>query len=275
MPVTDDRSYLLNEQYRDAANLNARALLHARFSVNPHGWLRWYFEQLHLPENARVLELGCGPCALWRENAERIPPGWQLVLSDFSPGMLDEARRNLSALARPVQLECVDAQAIPFGDASCDAVFANHMLYHVPDRDQALAEIRRVLKPDGCLYAATNGEQHLREITQLVQTALPDIDTAQVFVHVSEFTLENGAAQLARHFSDVSMLPYQDALRVTEAEPLLAYILSSPVKSFNLTQVNRLRDLLAKQIAEHGPIHISKAAGVFKARGTVRCLGEA
>jgi ubiquinone/menaquinone biosynthesis C-methylase UbiE len=264
--LTNDHDYLAKEQYRDASNLSARAQLHARFGTNPRRWLDWYFEQLELPENARVLELGCGPGSLWWENRHRIPPGWEIVLTDFSPGMLDAARKTLSGLGRPPRFECVDAQAIPFADASCDAVIANHMLYHVPDRAQAIAEIRRVLKPDGCLYAATNGEQHLREIAQLVQVVLPDIDSAQVFVHASEFTLENGAAQLSRHFSDIRMVPYEDALRVTEVEPLLAHVLSGPVnKMFDPESVERLRKLMATQIAERGSIHISKAVGVFKA----------
>jgi SAM-dependent methyltransferase len=264
---TNDPDYLLNEQYRNASNLSARALLHERFSTNPHPWFHWYFEQLALPESARVLELGCGPGWLWWENRARIRPGWEVVASDLSPGMLDEARRNLSSLGRPPRLECVDAQLIPFADASYDAVVANHMLYHVPDRGRAFAEIRRVLKADGCLYAATNGARHLREITQLVRAVLPNTGAELVSMHASEFTLENGAAQLAPHFSDVRMVPYEDALRVTEVEPLLGYVLSCPVRNaLGAEQIEQLRGLIVKQIAEQGCVHIEKAIGVFHAR---------
>lgn len=265
--LTSDRDYLSKEQYRDASNLNARAQLHARFSTNPRRWHQWYFDRLELPENARVLELGCGPGLLWSENRDRIRPGWEIVLSDFSPGMLEAARKTLNGIARSLRFQCVDAQAIPLADTSCDAVLANHMLYHVPDRERAIAEIRRVLAPGGCLYAATNGEQHLREIAQLVHVVLPQIDVEQVFVHASEFTLENGAAQLAAQFSDVRLIPYEDALRVTEVEPLLAHVLSGPVsKMFNPESVEQLRKLIAAQIAERGFLHITKAVGVFQAR---------
>jgi len=267
--LASDPNYLANEQYRDASNLRARGQLHARFSINHYGWFRWYIEQLDLPDNARVLELGCGPGSLWSENRERIPADWELVLTDFSPGMLHEATVNLSDLGRQLRFERVDAQDIPFTEASFDAVLANHMLYHVPDRERAFLEIRRVLKPHGRLYAATNGEQHMREITQLVHASLPELNREEVFfsIHASGFTLENGAAQLARHFSQVRTLPYEDALRVTEVEPLLSYVLSSPIsKSLSTKQVDRLRELLAKQMAEQGHIHISKASGVFEAR---------
>ena len=54
----------LTEQYRNAANLDARIDLHSRFSTNPLNWYRWLFDHLALPEGARVLELGCGPAKL-------------------------------------------------------------------------------------------------------------------------------------------------------------------------------------------------------------------
>src|SRR5206468_935801 len=122
------------------------------------------FAQLALPSTARILEIGCGPGRLWVENAARIPPGWALTLSDFSPGMAQEARRNLQTVAQPARYLVCDAQALPFAAGHFDAVIANHMLYHVPDRARAFAAIRRVLRPGGTFYAATNGPAHLREL---------------------------------------------------------------------------------------------------------------
>lgn len=261
-----DANYLLKEQYRDSVNLDARAQLHARFSTNRSGWFRWLFERLELSPSARVLELGCGPGWLWWENRDRIAPGWQVTLTDFSPGMLDEARKSLSRLEHPPSFACVDAQAIPFPDASCDAVLANFMLYHVPDRDRALAEIARVLKPTGCLYAATNGVQNLLEIDELVVSVAPEIGRAGVFVHVHEFTLENGAQQLLPHFSDVCACWYDDALVVSEVEPLIAYVLSGPAAHLRDEQLARLRQMVATKIAEQGALRIRKATGVFRAR---------
>jgi hypothetical protein len=57
----NDQQYLKTDQYRDASNLDARALIHQRFSTNTYGWFRWVFDALlKLPANARILELGCG-----------------------------------------------------------------------------------------------------------------------------------------------------------------------------------------------------------------------
>ena len=46
MPDLTDQSYLLNEQYRDASNLNARIRLHQLYSANPRGMHDWIFDKL-------------------------------------------------------------------------------------------------------------------------------------------------------------------------------------------------------------------------------------
>jgi len=152
MTSMDDRR-ANTEQYRTPANLNARIRLHRRFSTNPRLWNLWVFDRLlesRPPDTAQVLELGCGPGNLWRENLDRLPPGWRITLADFSPGMLADARRDLPG--RAFQFEQLDAQALPHGVAQFNLVIANHMLYHVADRHSALAHIRRILKPDGRFF---------------------------------------------------------------------------------------------------------------------------
>ena len=96
MPIAkiNDREYLA-KQYRNASNLKTRLSLHQRFSINPYGWHRWVFDKFNLPPVRRILELGCGPGTLWSENIERIPIGWEIILSDFSAGMVKEASSNL------------------------------------------------------------------------------------------------------------------------------------------------------------------------------------
>src|ERR1051325_7418990 len=167
MSLTTDQAHLLQSQYQDASNLNARIALHAQFSLNSYGWHRWVMDQFDLPPESRLLELGCGPGTLWLKNRDRIPAEWEIMLSDFSAGMIAEARRNLAEVKPATHFHVFDAQFIPLPDASLDAVIANHMLYHVPDRRKAFAEIPRALKPEGRLYAATSGEEHLRELDAL------------------------------------------------------------------------------------------------------------
>jgi ubiquinone/menaquinone biosynthesis C-methylase UbiE len=255
----------VTEQYGDASNLNARIALHQRFSTNHYGWQRWVYDQFELSAQSDILELGCGPADLWRENADRIPSGWHVTLSDFSPGMVSEAKANLCRLGRHFQFELIDAQSIPFGDRSFDAVIANHMLYHVPDKASALAEIRRVLKPGGRLYASTVGQTHMRELDALMVRFLPAMDP-MFGASASSFLLENGEAQLTEWFSPVHTYRYEDALIVTEAEPLVAYALSSfagiALKEDRLARFTRW---VEDEIARHGAIHITKDSGLFEA----------
>jgi SAM-dependent methyltransferase len=225
MSKMQDPTYLREDQYRTPDNLNARIRLHTGFSTNTYGWFRWVFDRFDLPENCRILELGCGPGDLWRENAERVPPGWEVVLSDFSPGMVTQARENLAGVAHPFTFEIIDAQSIPYVTGSFDVVIANHCLYHFPDQIKALAEIHRMLVTGGRFYATTIGVTHLAEIDGLV--ARFDSDLKYDFNNADiPFTLENGGAQLAPWFADVSIYRYPDSLQVTQAGPLVDYILS-------------------------------------------------
>ena len=122
-----ERAYLREVQYRDDTNLNARAALHKRFSVNPVGLQRWILDLLDLPAQAGVLEVGCGPGDLWVANLDRIPPGWRVVLSDFSPGMVEAARRRLGS--HRFDSEAADFMHVsqPVGDRVQDTVGFQHL----------------------------------------------------------------------------------------------------------------------------------------------------
>ncbi|HEX6510544.1 MAG TPA: class I SAM-dependent methyltransferase [Chloroflexota bacterium] len=258
-----DQEYLLHDQYGNSSNLRARILLHERFSVNRRGFFRWFFDGLELPDNARLLEVGCGSGRVWIENAHRIPPEWDITVSDFSEGMLADARRNLLPLRHPFHSAQIDAQRIPYSDGAFDVVIANFMLYHVPNRDRALSEIRRVLTPHGTLYTATNGETNLHELRDVLRRVAP----GQIEEEQREFTLENGTAQIARHFARVEIHRYEDALLVTEIEPLMAYIRSWWTgQSLTDTAMAAVHEWAAREIEEHGAVRISKDSGVFEAR---------
>lgn len=262
---TSGQSYLLHEQYKDAANLNARIQLHERFSTQNYDWQRWVFDQIKAGPRSRVLEIGCGPGRLWLNNFDRIPKHWHITLSDFSPGMLQEAQQNLSIVRHDFTFQQFDVQAIPFRDRSFDVVIANHMLYHVPDLDRALSEIRRILASKGRFYAATNGQNHLREIADLISRVEPSYRGEGIVLR-DHFNLEQGAKDLSRWFSHVTMHVIDDGLIVTETEPLIAYILSGPVQSFMTDEkLQRLRVSIEQEIKANGAIRITKSTGIFEA----------
>jgi SAM-dependent methyltransferase len=242
----DDPAYLRSEQYRTGENLEARTRFHERFSTNPLRWPRWVFERLQLPGNCRILEVGCGTADLWRENRERIPSGWKILLSDLSPGMAADV--------------ALDAQDLPFPAGRFDAVIANHMLYHVPDRPRALAEIRRVLAPGGRFYAATGGRDQFRELLDLIHRFDPALRLWEGRDE-SSFLLETGAVQLAPWFPEVLLHRYEDTLVVTETEPLVAYVASKVSVPAEFT---RFVEAVLERLG--GKFRISKDYGLFEAR---------
>ena len=261
-----NQQYLLTHQYNNAHKLEARIRLHERFSTNTYDWHRWVFDHFALPAQGAVLELGCGPGDLWRKNADRIPPGWQITLTDFSPGMLEEIQRNLRTVAHSFTFKQADAQVLPFADGSFDAVIANHMLYHVPDRPKALAEIARVLKPGTVFYAATNGRNHLREFNDVTTLIAPSVGTLWGDALTNSFRLENGAEQMASWFSPIALYRYEDGLVITEAQPLMAFILSTPVGTqFDENMVKRGLEMIQHEIDEKGAVRITKDSGLFVA----------
>jgi SAM-dependent methyltransferase len=264
-PIADlsDRRFVSN-QYRTAGKLNARIALHQRFSANPYGWLRWVFDQFQLPPQCRILELGCGVGSLWLENIARIPDDWEITLSDSSAGMVDQVRRNLAPKSRSFQFMTFDAQCIPMEGESFDAIIADHMLYHVPDRGKALAEIHRVLKTGGRFYASTNGRGNLRELADLISKF--DADLSAWGWHSPEtFLLENGAAQLSQHFTQVALRRYEDSLIVTESAPLVDYLLSGRMEAAIENRAAFAAFIERELESRGGTIRVTKDSGLFEA----------
>lgn len=103
----------------------------------------------------RVLEVGVGTGA----NLAYYHPDVRLTAVDASSGMIDQARAKVDR-GGPVEVELLvgDAGALPFGDASFDAVVSTYVLCCVPDLDRALAEALRVLRPGGDLLLADHVE---------------------------------------------------------------------------------------------------------------------
>jgi ubiquinone/menaquinone biosynthesis C-methylase UbiE len=109
-------------------------------------------EVLRPQPGERLLELGVGTGYYSCELAEWVAPNGTLELFDLQREFLDHtmrvaADRGLTNLV-PTQ---GDATQLPYEDASIDAVILTAVLGEIPDRVAALAEIRRVLKPNGRL----------------------------------------------------------------------------------------------------------------------------
>ena len=172
MPISDfgtDRDILTHRAYRDDSKLNVRRRTHELYTVPQHDFAAWALDCIDWRGDEVVLDLGAGSGGYFEPVKARIPYG-QHVAGDLSLGMV--LRQRQAAASRGTALANLDAQRLPFADATFDVVLANHMLYHVPDIDAALAEVRRVLKPTGMLVAATNSLQNMPELGTLYRRAI-------------------------------------------------------------------------------------------------------
>jgi ubiquinone/menaquinone biosynthesis C-methylase UbiE len=111
------------------------------------------YEDLLSLDGARILELGCGSAQKTRAIAQAHRTASILALETDTV----QHGKNLQITDLPnVKFELGGAEAIPASDGSFDAVFMFKSLHHVPldKMDQAMAEIRRVLRPGGLAYVS-------------------------------------------------------------------------------------------------------------------------
>ena len=215
----------LKNQYQNASNISSRINLHSLYAQNPKGWFPWIYEQCQIRPGMKILEVGCGDGTLWLQNKDRLPADIQVALSDVSEGMLRDARRALGTEDARFDFQVLDCQQIPYPENTFDLVVANHVLFYCDDLQTALAEIRRVLKPEGWLVCSTYGHDHMKEVSELVQEFDEHIVLAADKLY-EKFGRENGTEILSSYFFDIELRTYEDCLIVPEPEPLISYILS-------------------------------------------------
>lgn len=252
----------LVEQYKNSTNINIRVQLHQKYAANPEGWFSWIFRHLDLQSGERVLEIGCGNGELWADRQNELPKDCQILLSDISPGMVSDVKNRLGDR---FSYQVIDCQQIPYPDAAFDKIVANHVLFYIQDRQQALKEIHRVLKPGGTFMCSTYGKNHMKEISSLVKEFDSRIRLAEV--NLSDiFGLEHGQEELSLYFSKAERIDYEDSLSVNRPEPLLDYILSCHGNQHEYLNDNytTFRSFVKTKLEREGALHITKEAGIFR-----------
>jgi SAM-dependent methyltransferase len=199
----DDAAYVARE-YDTLDRLRMRRL-------DRTGWLR--FDELDEEQTLlgavaevrprRVLDVGCGDGRI-----ASLFAAPEVVCVDSSEASVAAARE------RGLDARLGDAQALPFGDGSFDVVTCNHTLYHVPDRDRALAEFVRVLRRGGRFAGIYNAPEHLREVWTAVGA-----DWAR-----DQFDAESGLPYVERHFTHVRRLIRGGAVLWVAREDLQTYL---------------------------------------------------
>lgn len=151
-----------------------------------------------------VLEIGAGGGAIAAEIARRFP-GVHITATDLDEAMVESARRRLDPHGARARAVVADSAALPFDEASFDAVLSFLMLHHVGSWERALAEAARVLRPGGLLlgydlvdsrfaralhgFRAAHGERF---------PALPDLDLELSVLPFKDVWIRPGAGSFTR-----------------------------------------------------------------------------
>jgi SAM-dependent methyltransferase len=233
MSALNDPS-LVAREYADESRLAARiAIQRAGSGPDPR---QVAFEAIADVEPRSVLEVGPGHGELAGRIQNEL--GARVVAVDQSERMVELTR------AHGVEAVVGDVQDLPFRDGVFDCVLAAWMLYHVPQLNRAILEIRRVLRPAGRFVAATNSADTLPELWGLFG------DDGRID---SSFSAENGESALLRHFTIVERRDVRGTITFPDWATTRDYVASLVTKSHLAERLPRF----------DGPLVASRHAVVF------------
>ncbi|MBN2440861.1 MAG: methyltransferase domain-containing protein [Spirochaetales bacterium] len=262
---------LKNEQYKNSKNFDARILIHSKYGTNKTPWPIWLFHLYNFKNNAKIIEFGCGNGLIWKVNSFRINPHWNIILSDFSQGMIESAKQFIGPVAG-ITYQIIDLSEYRVNDVTYTNVIANHMLYHLHNREAAIEKIYRMLEIDGEFYCSTIGMENMKEMKQLIAEYTGNENYLQVLGDISNrFSLENGEEQISTYFKNVKKIEFEDALEITDSADLVNYVFScNNLKPGIIVLPEEQREdfkkFIDKKMLETGKIHITKSSGTFIAK---------
>lgn len=141
---------VVRDEWTDDDTVAAWARWHPKITAQQVNMRDVLLEHARLEPGLRVLELACGTGDPALEIARRVGPDGRVTATDLSPQMLDACRKNASAAGiANIDFAAVDAENLQFDRESFDRVTSRLGVMYFVDVQRALAEIKRVLVPDG------------------------------------------------------------------------------------------------------------------------------
>ncbi|KAF0972299.1 hypothetical protein FDP41_009202 [Naegleria fowleri] len=153
-------SKVFQQIYEPSTNITAQALI----------------SSLCINNKKRILDIGCGAGGSGFLIASQMPPDCELFCLDLSPDMLQLARERCDILtrepfSRKIHFVEGSAEKLPFEDETFDAVFSNYSLHVIPNPDEMLKEVARVLKTGGMSCMSVWGRPEKSPLFTLLQKA--------------------------------------------------------------------------------------------------------
>lgn len=170
-------------------------------------WKRFTIQQAAIHRGQVVLDLAGGTGDLARKFASAVGSSGHVVLADINIAMLEQGRRNLidRGVAGNLSIAQVDAEKLPFGDASFDCIAIAFGLRNVTDKQAALRSMLRVLKAGGKVL--------ILEFSRPAEMLKPAYDLYSFKVLPLMGSLVAGDAESYRYLAEsIRMHPDQEAL---------------------------------------------------------------
>lgn len=207
------------------------------------------FEKLHyLPllvefggyRDKQLLDIGCG---LGNDLARFARGGATVTGVDLAPNAIALARANFSQRGLPGQFHVMNGEALDFPDDSFDVVYCHTVLHFTPDPARMVAEIRRVLKPDGEAILMTVNSKSWLFLMQKIMKVEIDYADSPVF---HRFTIEQ-FRKLLSPFSEVKLIPE----RFPVATKIHAGLKARLFNTFFVGAFNALPAALVRPLGHH------------------------
>ena len=131
-----------------------------------------------IPSGSKVLDVATGRGALLFPTAESVGSDGKVIGIDLSEKMVQETNKEIVHLkmSKNVEVQQMDAENLQFPDELFDFVLCGFAIFFFPQLFQAMAEFRRVLKPDGIICVSTFDKLFDDEwiwFDEIVKTYLP------------------------------------------------------------------------------------------------------
>lgn len=216
-----DNPMLVRWEFASEERLEKRNALYRRLveGLDAHEVL---FDAIKEFAPTRVLEVGCGAGEMAARVRDEL--GAEIVAIDTSERMVELTR------ARGIEAHVGDVQELPFGDGEFDCVYAGWLLYHVQDRDRAIGECARVLRPGGRFVTATLADENMSDLWDFLGSP---------WERNLGFSTSNGAEQLERWFA-----------RVETREATGVVVFANPDDMTQFVSANMTRAYLAAVVPE-------------------------
>lgn len=266
--ITKEREDVI-QQYKNDDNLNKRISIHD-YSTSKEGFFPWMLKRSSLEPGMKILDIGCGNGAFWRNIAEQLPDRLEIHLVDYSDGMLASAKNTVSEIQSlypekgfKFVLDKRDATNFSYPVNKFDRIMANHMLYHInkESRLELYQKIKELLSETGRFSCSLIGKTHFLEMHELIQEYYPEIKIPSAGFDI---WLETAEDELQKFFKVIQVEEQENDLLVPEEELVYEYVSSYSKQAKELIAKDKELFLsrVRQKMNDEGYMYIHKSTGI-------------